>query len=68
MLLASLPTHEIVCNQTARRKADGEDLDLTVIGILGAMDFRDSPPRTVEAPTLAADSSFVSTGVFVTLR
>lgn len=50
------------------RKADGEDLTLTVIGILDGLALRDPPPRTVEAPALASNSSFVSSGAFVTLR
>jgi ABC-type antimicrobial peptide transport system permease subunit len=50
------------------RKADGEDLELTVVGIIGKLELRDAPPRTVEAPALAQDSSFVSSGVFVTLH
>jgi hypothetical protein len=50
------------------RKADGEDLTLTVIGILDRLALRDPPPRTVEAPALVPDSSFVSSGAFVTLR
>ena len=50
------------------RKADGEDLDLTVVGIIGKLDLRNAPPRTVEAPALTQGSSFVSSGVFVTLH
>jgi ABC-type antimicrobial peptide transport system permease subunit len=50
------------------RKADGEDLELTVVGIIGKLELRDAPPRTVEAPALTQDSSFVSSGVFVTLH
>jgi hypothetical protein len=50
------------------RKADGEDLDLTVVGIIGKLELRDAPPRTVEAPALTQNSSFVSSGVFVTLH
>jgi ABC-type antimicrobial peptide transport system permease subunit len=50
------------------RKADGEDLQLTVVGILDGLALRDAPPRTVEAPALATDSSFVSSGAFVSLR
>jgi len=50
------------------RKADGEDLDLTVVGIITKLQLRDAPPRTVEAPALMPDSSAVSSGVFVTLR
>ena len=50
------------------RKADGEDLTLTVVGILDGLALRDPPPRTVEAPSLVPNSSFVSSGAFVTLR
>jgi len=50
------------------RKADGEDLDLTVVGIIGKLELRDAPPRTVEAPALTQNSNFVSSGVFVTLH
>lgn len=50
------------------RKADGTDLQLTVIGILDGLGLRGAPPRTVEAPALAADSTFVSSGAFVSLR
>jgi ABC-type lipoprotein release transport system permease subunit len=50
------------------RKADGEDLELTVVGIIGKLELRDAPPRTVEAPALTQNSSFVSSGVFVTLH
>jgi ABC-type antimicrobial peptide transport system permease subunit len=50
------------------RKADGEDLTLTVVGVLDGLELRDPPPRTVETPALVPDSSFVSSGVFVTLR
>jgi ABC-type antimicrobial peptide transport system permease subunit len=50
------------------RKADGQDLSLTVVGILAGLAFRQPPPRTVEAPSLAPDSSAVSSGVFVSLR
>jgi ABC-type antimicrobial peptide transport system permease subunit len=50
------------------RKADGEDLDLTVVGIVEKLELRNAPPRTVEAPALTQDSSFVSSGVFVTLH
>lgn len=49
------------------RKADGEDMVLTVVGILDKVVLRDPPPRTVEAPVLTPDSSFVSSGAFVTL-
>jgi len=50
------------------RKADGQDLSLTVVGILDQLDLQFPPPRTIAAPVLAPDSSYVSTGVFVTLR
>jgi ABC-type lipoprotein release transport system permease subunit len=50
------------------RKADGQDLSLTVVGILDRSDLRYPPPRTIAAPALAPDSSDVSSGVFVTLR
>jgi len=50
------------------RKADGEDLDLTVVGIIGKLELRDAPPRTVEASALTQNSSFVSSGVFVALH
>jgi ABC-type antimicrobial peptide transport system permease subunit len=50
------------------RKADGEDLELTVVGIIGKLELRDAPPRTVEAPALTQNSSLVSSGVFVTLH
>jgi hypothetical protein len=50
------------------RKADGEDLTLTVVGILDELALRDPPPRTVEAPALTPNSSFVSSGAFVSLR
>jgi hypothetical protein len=44
------------------RKADGDDLQLTVVGILDGLELRDAPPRTVEAPMLAANSTSVSSG------
>jgi ABC-type antimicrobial peptide transport system permease subunit len=50
------------------RKADGQDLRLTVVGILDRLNFRDAPPRTLEAPALAPNSSLVSSGVFVPLQ
>lgn len=52
----------------AVRKADGEDLSLTVVGILDRLALHGAPPRTVETPSLAPASSVVSSGVFVTLR
>ena len=50
------------------RKADGEDLDLTVVGILDRLDLRGAPPRTAETPMLAKDLPTVSTGAFVNLK
>jgi ABC-type antimicrobial peptide transport system permease subunit len=50
------------------RKADGQDLRLTVIGILDGLELRDPPPRTIDAPALKPDSTYVSSGVFVTLH
>jgi MacB-like protein len=50
------------------RKADGEDLPLTVVGILNRVDLRGGPPRTIEAPALTPKSATVSNGAFVTLR
>jgi ABC-type antimicrobial peptide transport system permease subunit len=50
------------------RKADGQDLNLTVVGILDRLELRYPPPRTVEAPALLPNSSYVSSGVFVTSR
>jgi len=32
------------------RKADGQDLSLTVVGILDRLELRDPPPRTIAAP------------------
>jgi hypothetical protein len=52
----------------AVRKADGEDLSLTVIGILDRLEQRYPPPRTIDAPALAPNWSYVSSGVFVTLN
>jgi hypothetical protein len=50
------------------RKADGQDLSVTVVGILDRLELRYPPPRTVDAPALTPDSSYVSSGVFVTLH
>jgi ABC-type lipoprotein release transport system permease subunit len=50
------------------RKADGQDLSLTVVGILDRLELRYPPPRTIDAPALIPDSSYVSSGVFVTLH
>src|SRR6516225_2798846 len=50
------------------RKADGQDLSLTVVGILDRLELRDPPPRTIDAPALVPDSTYVSSGVFLTLH
>src|SRR5262249_59509652 len=50
------------------RKADGQDLRLTVIGILDRLELRDPPPRTIDAPAVKPDSTYVSSGAFVTLH
>jgi hypothetical protein len=50
------------------RKADGQDLGLTVVGILDRLELQYPPPRTIAAPVLTPDSSYVSSGAFVTLR
>jgi len=50
------------------RKADGQDLTLTVVGILDQLQLRYPPPRTVDAPASKPGSSSVTSGVFVTLR
>ncbi|HWX28064.1 MAG TPA: ABC transporter permease [Steroidobacteraceae bacterium] len=50
------------------RKADGEDLHLTVIGILDRINLRAAPPRSAEAPSLMPESTFVSSGAFVNLQ
>jgi ABC-type antimicrobial peptide transport system permease subunit len=50
------------------RKADGQDLTLTVVGMLDRLELRYPPPRTVDAPALRPASSSVTSGVFVTLR
>src|SRR5437660_12450580 len=50
------------------RKADSQDLILTVVGILDRLELRDPPPRTIAAPALDPDSHYVSSGVCVTLR
>jgi ABC-type lipoprotein release transport system permease subunit len=52
----------------AVRKADGEDLQLTVIGILDKLDLRGAPPRSAEAPSLMPESTFVSSGAFVNIE
>jgi ABC-type lipoprotein release transport system permease subunit len=50
------------------RKADGEDLKLTVIGILDKLDLRGAPPRSAETPSLMPESTFVSSGAFVNMQ
>src|SRR5262249_17988518 len=50
------------------RKADGEDMQLTVVGILEKLELRGAPPRSAEAPSLNPGSTFVSSGAFVNLR
>lgn len=50
------------------RKADGTDLQLTVVGILDKLELRGAPPRSAETPSLRPDSSFVSSGAFVNIQ
>jgi hypothetical protein len=50
------------------RKADGEDLQITVVGILDKFNLRAAPPRSAEAPSLVPESTFVSSGAFVSLQ
>jgi ABC-type lipoprotein release transport system permease subunit len=50
------------------RKADGTDLQLTVVGILDKLELRDAPPRSAETPSLMPDSTFVSSGAFVNIQ
>jgi ABC-type lipoprotein release transport system permease subunit len=50
------------------RKADGEELKLTVIGILDKLDLRGAPPRSAETPSLMPESTFVSSGAFVNMQ
>ncbi|WP_024508112.1 ABC transporter permease [Bradyrhizobium sp. ARR65] len=50
------------------RKADGTDLQLTVVGILDRLALRGAPPRSAEAPSLSPDSTFVSSGAFVNIE
>ena len=50
------------------RKADGQDLSLTIVGILDRLELRYPPPSTIDAPALVLDSTYVSSGVFVTLH
>lgn len=50
------------------RKADGTDLQLTVVGILDKLELRGAPPRSAEAPSLRPGSTFVSSGAFVNIQ
>ena len=50
------------------RKADGTDLQLTVVGILDRLELRGAPPRSAEAPSLRPDSTLVSSGAFVNIQ
>ena len=50
------------------RKADGTDLQLTVVGILDKLALWAAPPRSAEAPSLRSDSTFVSSGAFVNIQ
>ena len=50
------------------RKADGEDMQLTVIGILDKLELRGAPPRSAETPSLNPESTFVSSGAFVNMQ
>jgi ABC-type lipoprotein release transport system permease subunit len=50
------------------RKADGEDMQLTVVGILDKLELRGAPPRSAEAPSLNPESTFVSSGAFVNMQ
>jgi ABC-type lipoprotein release transport system permease subunit len=50
------------------RKADGEDLQLKVIGILDKLELRGAPPRTAEAPSLNLGATDVSSGAFVNIQ
>jgi ABC-type antimicrobial peptide transport system permease subunit len=50
------------------RKADGEDLQLTVVGILDKLDLRGAPPRSAETPSLTPEATFVSSGAFVNMQ
>jgi hypothetical protein len=57
-----------VGDRVAIRKADGLDLSITVVGILDSLELHAAPPRTVEAPALHPEASFVSSGIFIPLR
>jgi ABC-type lipoprotein release transport system permease subunit len=50
------------------RKADDEDMQLTVIGILDKLELRGAPPRSAEAPSLNPELTFVSSGAFVSMQ
>jgi ABC-type lipoprotein release transport system permease subunit len=50
------------------RKADGEDLQLTVVGILDKLDLRGAPPRSAETPSLLPEATVVSSGAFVNMQ
>ena len=50
------------------RNANGEDMQLTVIGILDKLELRAAPPRSAEAPSLNPESTLVSSGAFVNLQ
>jgi ABC-type lipoprotein release transport system permease subunit len=50
------------------RRADGTDLQLTVVGILDKLELRGAPPRSAEAPSLRPESTFVSSGAFVNIQ
>jgi ABC-type antimicrobial peptide transport system permease subunit len=50
------------------RKADGTDLQLSVIGILDKLELRGAPPRSAEAPSLRPESTYVSSGAFVNIK
>jgi ABC-type lipoprotein release transport system permease subunit len=50
------------------RKADGEDSQLTVVGILDKLELRGAPPKSAEAPSLNQESTYVSSGAFVNMQ
>lgn len=49
-------------------KADGGDLELTVIGIFDKLELRGAPPRSAEAPSLNPEATDVSSGAFVNIQ
>src|SRR5205823_1085694 len=59
----TLPVYEPLIDRDKLNAVGG-----TVVGILDRLELRDPPPRTIDAPALNPDSSYVSSGVFVTLR